>query len=78
VPPLPSFAQITIESSVANADVYIDEKFAGNVPLPNYRVLAGTHVIEIRAAGYAPWKREISIAEGGATRVMAQLDKTRD
>ena len=69
-------AQVSIECSVANADVYIDGKFVGNAPLPSYRLPAGTHVIEVRAGGYQPWKRELVVGDNAATRVMAQLERT--
>jgi len=67
-------SQISIESSVPNADVFVDGQFAGNAPLPNYRLTPGTHVIEVKAPSFVPWKREIVVADGAATRVMAQLE----
>jgi hypothetical protein len=68
-------AQVSIDSSVPNADVYVDGSFVGNTPLPNYRLVAGMHVIEVRAAGYQPWKRELSVAPDATSRVVAQLER---
>lgn len=72
----PAFAQVNIESSVPNADVFVDGRFAGNAPLPSLRLTTGAHVIEVKAPSFAPWKRELVVAEGAATRVFAQLQPT--
>ena len=71
--PSSSTTEVAITSSVENSDVYVDGHFVGNAPLPNYRLPAGAHTIEVRAAGYETWSREITIAANAATRVSAQL-----
>lgn len=68
-------AEVSILSSVENADVYVDGKFVGNAPLPSYRLSAGTHTIEVRAKGYETWTRELSVAANATSRVVAQLQK---
>jgi hypothetical protein len=68
-------ASVSIESSVDNADVYVDGKFVGNAPLPNFRLPVGDHTIEIRAAGYQSWKRDLMVAANASSRVVAQLEK---
>jgi hypothetical protein len=68
-------AEVSIESSVADAEVFVDGKFAGNAPLPNYRLSAGMHVIEVKSAGYTPWKRELTVSEKATTRIVASLEK---
>jgi hypothetical protein len=68
-------AEVSIESSVADAEVFVDGKFVGNAPLPNYRLPTGMHVIEVKSAGYAPWKRELTVSEKATTRVVASLEK---
>ena len=70
-----STTEVAITSSVENADVYVDRHFVGNAPLPNYRLPTGAHTIEVRAAGYETWSREITVAANAATRVSAQLRK---
>lgn len=89
IPPKPSEAQprvdelvadndlvpIAIEASVENAEVWIDSKFAGNTPLSSYRLAIGSHAIEVRAAGYATWKRELEVSRGAASRVYAALNR---
>jgi hypothetical protein len=80
-PPLPSpstpaqTAEVSITSSVENADVYVDGNFVGNAPLPNYRLPAGTHKIEVRAQGYEIWSRELTVAADATSRVVAQMQK---
>jgi len=71
----PQTAEISISSSVENADVYVDGDFVGNAPLPNYRLAAGTHRIEVRAAGYETWSRQLTVAANATSRVVAQLQK---
>lgn len=68
-------AEVSITSSVENADVYVDGNFVGNAPLPNYRLPAGTHTIEVRAKGYETWSRQLSVAANATSRVVAQLQK---
>lgn len=70
-------AAVNIESSVENADVYVDGAFVGNAPLLGYQLPAGVHTIEVRAKGYQVWKRELAVTPNGATRVVAQLDKVQ-
>jgi hypothetical protein len=80
-PPLPSpsapvqTAEVSITSSVENADVYVDGNFVGNAPLPNYRLPTGTHKIEVRAQGYEIWSRELTVAADATSRIVAQLQK---
>jgi PEGA domain len=68
-------AEVSISSSVENADVYVDGNFVGNAPLPNFRLPAGTHKIEVRAAGYEIWSRDLTVAANASSRVVAQLRK---
>jgi hypothetical protein len=71
-------SEISIESSVPNADVFIDGKFVGNAPLPKYRLSTGLHLIEVRAPGYDAWKRELSVSINASSRVIAQLEKSQE
>jgi hypothetical protein len=70
-----SGAEISIESSVVDADVFVDGKFVGNAPLPKYRLPAGVHVIEVRATGYQNWRRDLTVTTNASSRVVAQLEK---
>jgi hypothetical protein len=44
-------AEVSLTSSVENADVYVDGNFVGNAPLPGYRLSVGTHTIEFARKG---------------------------
>jgi hypothetical protein len=68
-------AQVDIESSVENADVYVDGAFVGSAPLRSYHLTAGVHTIEVRAHGYQSWKRDLSVGPSAVSRVVAQLEK---
>jgi hypothetical protein len=67
-------AEVDMDSSVPNADVYVDGAFAGNTPLHAYRLTARLHAIEIRAKGYQSWKRDLSVAPNAVSRVVAQME----
>lgn len=72
-----ALGEVAILSNVANADVFIDGKFIGNAPIGVLKLTPGTHVFEVRARGYASWNREVTVVQGSATRVVADLDPTR-
>lgn len=66
--------EVTIESNVPNADVFVDGKFVGNAPLAAYRLSPGAHVIEVSSKGFVTWNRELTVTAGSPTRVVAQLE----
>ena len=68
---------VAISSNVANADVSVDGKFIGNAPLASLKLTPGTHVFEVSAKGYAMWKREVTVVQGSATRVVAELEPAK-
>ena len=69
-----STGEVTIDASIANADVLIDGKFVGNTPMNLYKLAAGEHAIEVRAAGYASWTRTLTVVGGTISRVAATLE----
>jgi PEGA domain. len=75
--PEPRGAEVSIESSVENAEVYVDGNFVGNAPLPKFRMSAGNHLLEVKAAGYQNWKRVLAVSANASTRVVAQLERPR-
>ncbi len=68
-------AEVDIESSVPNAEVYVDGAFVGSAPLHAFHLTAGVHAVEVRAPGYQTWKRDLAVAPNAVSRVVAQLDK---
>jgi hypothetical protein len=75
VPSTAPSAEVSIMSSAEDADVYVDGNYVGNAPLPNYRLSAGNHKIEVRASGYETWSRELTVTPNATSRVVAQLQK---
>jgi len=69
--------EISITSNVADAEVSIDGKFLGNAPIASLKLSAGTHVLDVTAKGYAPWRREITVIQSSATRVVADLQAAK-
>jgi serine/threonine protein kinase len=56
------------------AEIYIDDEFKGNTPTAKPLALSeGTHVIELRRAGYIPYRETISLKKGELKRIKAQL-----
>lgn len=69
--------EVTIESNVPNADVYIDGKFVGSAPLNGYRLPVGEHQIKVVSEGHGDWHRTLTIFGGTATRVAATLSRSK-
>jgi len=67
-------ATITIKSMPEGADVTIDGKFVGNAPSVQ-RLAAGDHKIRISSTGYRDWERTVTVTDGGATIINANLDR---
>ena len=70
-----TFGEVAVSSNVPNAEVLVDGKFMGNAPLASLKLPSGTHAFEVTAKGYAPWRRQLTVVQGSATRVMAQLEE---
>jgi hypothetical protein len=69
---------LTILSSPAGPDVYLNGKLSGKVPPSGIftRTLpAGSYSIELRLEGYAPYTKEVYIASDGMITVSATLNQ---
>lgn len=64
---------VSFDSRPEYAEIRVDGKFVGSAPLA-YRLTPGTHKIEVARTRYAQWVRELSVADGTPTRVVALLD----
>jgi hypothetical protein len=60
-----------VDSKPTGAEVYLDRRYRGVTPL-TLNMTPGSHRIEIRAEGYAPWSNEIIAFDG--LRVNAVLN----
>ncbi len=65
-------ASLTVDSSVAGADIAVDGKFVGNTP-STVSVADGQHTITVTKKGYADWSRTMNVS-GSAVHVQAEME----
>lgn len=68
----PAAASLTVESSVAGADIEVDGAFVGSTP-STVSITPGQHTITVKKKGYANWSRTMNVS-GSAVRLNADLD----
>ena len=71
-PSAASVAALTVEASVAGADIEVDGNFVGSTP-STVSVTPGAHTIVVKKKGYAEWSRTMNVA-GSSVRVNAELE----
>jgi len=64
--------ELTVESSVGQARVYIDNAYSGFAPR-TVHLRAGVHTILVMANGYAAWEQRLLIPGGKASAIKAEL-----
>jgi hypothetical protein len=69
----PAGGSIIAGSSPAGGEVYLDNQFRGVAPVTIYGVAAGTHIINIKLAGYADWSSSVNVQAGQMVPVTATL-----
>ncbi|MFO0682281.1 MAG: PEGA domain-containing protein [Sandaracinus sp.] len=68
---------LTITCDVAGAELFVDGRDRGPLPLATpLRAQAGTVHVEIHAAGYEPYTREVIVSAGRAVSLAAVLEPT--
>jgi hypothetical protein len=65
-------ASLTVDASVAGADVAVDGNFVGSTP-STVSVATGQHTITVTKKGYADWSRSMKVS-GSAVRLDADLE----
>ena len=64
-------------STPSGAEITVDGNYVGNTP-SEIAVIPGTHVVVFSMAGFAEWKRELTVAGGSVVvNVTASLQKTQ-
>lgn len=63
-----------VETNVEGAEIWVDEHRLGAAPA-TVRLTGGPHVMELRAEGYSPGRREIQIAAGQTLDVRVDLSE---
>jgi hypothetical protein len=63
-----------VDSTPANAEVYLDAAFVGNAPA-TLKIAAGKHIIRVALNGYKEWSKEITILADSELKLSAALEK---
>ncbi len=67
-------ANVTVQSRIPDAEVFVDEKSVGKTPLAtSISVPAGKHSVELRRAGYKTAKQDVEVGEGATGEVTLDL-----
>jgi len=67
---------LTFALDAPNAQIVVDDAAVSPAPGAPLEVSPGTHRIEVRAEGFAPWHRTVTVAAGETQAVNAQLAKS--
>ena len=65
--------QLTVGSTPAGANVYLDTTFRGVTPMVLSDIPAGSHVIVLRQSGYQDWTSSVAVTGGSYTAVSGTL-----
>lgn len=66
---------LRVESRPAGANVYIDDRLAGQTPLWLPRVEAGTHAVRLELDRHRGWATSVRVVSGRPNRVGASLEE---
>ncbi|MGH9698008.1 MAG: PEGA domain-containing protein [Candidatus Acidiferrales bacterium] len=64
---------VEIGSDPPGADIYVDGKFVGETP-STLQLAAGTHHLELKAAGRKSWERDLEVLKGSLLTLHPALD----
>ena len=73
--PTPIYGSLVVSGTPIAADVTLDGKAVGTMPLKISNVLVGDHTLKISKAGYDDYTQVVTISEGKATTITATLIK---
>ena len=74
--PTPIVGSIMVDGNPINADVALDGKSVGQVPLKLNNILIGKHTITISKSGYQPYSTAVTVAEGMTATLDVNLTKS--
>ena len=74
--PTPIVGSIMVDGNPINADVALDGKPVGQVPLKLNNILIGKHTITISKSGYQPYTTTVAVAEGMTATLDVNLTKS--
>ncbi len=67
---------LSISSNPAGATVFIDGTMAGSTPYTQDGISAGTHLVEVKAPGFATYSQQVEIRAGAPATVSAPLARS--
>lgn len=70
------FGTIVITAEPESAEIYIDEKFVGNAPA-KLKLAAGSHVVVVKASGFADWKRTLETLKDSQVTLRPLLERKK-
>lgn len=74
--PIPISGTLNINSSPQGAQVFLNGRSVGNTPL-TVRVVPGRQDVELRLAGYEPYRTSVNVNPGQTVNINATLERTR-
>jgi hypothetical protein len=69
----PATGSIIVTSTPTGGQVYIDNQLRGAAPVTIYNVTTGTHIINMKLAGYSDWSSSVDVPANQAVHVSATL-----
>ena len=73
--PTPIFGSLIISGTPINADVTLDGKAVGQLPLKLGDILVGEHTVVVSKSGYESYTQSVTIADGRTATINATLKK---
>ncbi len=68
------FGFVNVDAKDEHSEIFADGAFMGNSPA-KLKLKAGPHVIEIKASGAKPYRREITVTAGSELNLQVELEK---
>ena len=56
------------------SEIFVDGAFVGNPPA-RLKLPVGTHVVEVRKAGFKDYRRQLNVVDGSELTLRARLEK---
>lgn len=70
-----TFGTLTIITTPAQAEVYVDGTFVATTPVSNLQIEVGPHKIEIQKNRYKPWARTMQLLPNSPVKIEVELEK---
>jgi len=70
-----AFGSLTILTTPAQGEVYVDGTFVSTTPVSNLQIEVGPHKIEILKNGYKTWSRTMQVLANSPVKIEIELEK---